>query len=156
MVVSPAMPFLIWAFLEIYLFVFVLDQAGFLGCLAIYFLPSLVAWSLLPLFQSRNPVALLGVFLWVLPSGLTRFIGTFFVLPGFRHLLIYLSGGWLVRKMQQNSNLFVRFGSFDQKYKFSNDFQDQSNSQTSSIEREVSPRPLNESRDTIDVTAKRL
>lgn len=129
------MYFIIWSFLEIYIYTQAVEYFGFLQATFFYLLPSFFALSLVAFFGQRfmllqsqfrgvqdqskiskkllhQGAILLACLLMLIPALLPRVISLVLLLPGFRHLILFLGKNWFFRKMQSAGNFSYQFGSF--------------------------------------------
>lgn len=109
------MKLLLFFVFEISLFTYFAETYGFLDTFFWYWIPTLLALSVMPFiikrFQSsmqvvgpqmlRQVLINLGLLSLVLPFASLRVFGLFLILPGLRHLLIWKLSGFIKTKMNQ-------------------------------------------------------
>lgn len=162
------MYFLVWLFLEIFLFAKSVEWFGWMNSFLIYFGPSLIGAILLSSISRVGLMAVqgalskgqvpgtqllhtgavfVGFLLLVVPTFTTRLLGICLILPGLRHLLVWRFKIFATQKMAQGSAQFFSFGAGAGAggFKFYN-YQAQGGS--GGVEKDVTPA----SQDILDVT----
>lgn len=133
------MKFLVFTLLEVYIFSLFVDYYGFWESLLIYFIPSVFGMLIISIYGRASMMALqmklakgeeptgsllntaaifIGGLMLIPPSMILRFFALILILPGIRHLFLFLAKSFFLAKIiskiktNQFGNGFFYMGSF--------------------------------------------